>query len=304
MQTSTEPNPGIAVTLTDLLATRETAKALRRHPPRRARRVRSGPHLSTHKGRGMEFEEVRIYQPGDDIRYMDWRVTARTGKPHTKQFQEERERPVFVLCDLGTSMRFGTRVAFKSVVAARVAAILAWAAVDGGDRLGGLVFAGATHRELRPRMRTRSALAFLRALVDIDNGADLAPAGEPLQNALAKLARIAHPGATVYLLSDFFSLNDAGLSSIRQLARHTDVRAVAIHDPIEARLPGPGRFAFSDGRERLLYDATTTKMLHDYEQRFEQLCDARTTRLRSAGATCLTLATDADLATQLGQLPH
>ena len=121
-----------------------------------------GGYVSPYRGRGMEFEEVRAYQPGDDIRNMDWRVTARTGRPHTKLFREERERPVLFLVDLGPSMAFGTRVAFKSVVAARAAALLAWAARDNGDRIGGIVFAGKRHRELRPAARERGMLPFSR----------------------------------------------------------------------------------------------------------------------------------------------
>ena len=118
----------------------------------------SGGHLSPYKGRGVEFDESRPYQPGDDLRTIDWRVTARTGKPHTKVFREERNRPVFVWLDLRRPMLFATRGAYKGVRAAEMAALIAWSAVANGDRLGGLVFSETQHHELRPALGLRSAL--------------------------------------------------------------------------------------------------------------------------------------------------
>ena len=118
---------------------------------KRASSLMAGTQRSPFKGRGINFEEVRRYQPGDEIRHMDWRVTARTGEPHLKLFQEERERPVIFVVDFTASMFFGTRVAFKSVIAARVATLLAWAALARGDRVGSLIFSEHGHQDLRPR---------------------------------------------------------------------------------------------------------------------------------------------------------
>jgi uncharacterized protein (DUF58 family) len=122
----------------------------------------SGNYLATFKGRGMEFDEVRPYQPGDDIRTMDWKVTARTGKPHTKLFREERERPVLLWVDYRKPMFFGTRGSFKSVVAAKTAALLAWSAIQHGDRLGGLIFSEKVHQEIRPHRGKAATLHFIR----------------------------------------------------------------------------------------------------------------------------------------------
>ncbi|MCY3731458.1 MAG: DUF58 domain-containing protein, partial [Rhodospirillaceae bacterium] len=118
----------------------------------RVRALDSGGHLSRFKGRGVEFDESRPYEPGDDLRHMDWRVTARTGKPHTKVFREERDRPVILWLDLRRPMLFATRGAYKAVRAAQTAALVAWSAVANGDRLGGLVFSEREHVELRPRL--------------------------------------------------------------------------------------------------------------------------------------------------------
>ncbi len=126
----------------------------------RVRVVTSGGHLSPYKGRGVEFDESRPYQPGDDLRTIDWRVTARTGKPHTKVFREERNRPVFVWLDLRRPMLFATRGEFKGVRAAEMAALIAWSAVAHGDRLGGLVFSESEHHELRPALGAARGAAF------------------------------------------------------------------------------------------------------------------------------------------------
>lgn len=158
---------GTEVDLPALIALRQEAKHLDIAPRGKVLATRSGGHLSRFRGRGMEFDESRIYQPGDDPRNMDWRVTARTTRPHVKLFREERERPVWLLVDMGPAMRFGTRVAFKSVIAARAAALLAWAAADRGDRVGGLVFDESRHFERRPAARTRGLLPLLNALSDL-----------------------------------------------------------------------------------------------------------------------------------------
>jgi uncharacterized protein (DUF58 family) len=122
----------------------------------------SGLLSSNFRGRGIDFAEVRVYQPGDDVRTIDWRVTARTQKPHTKLFQEEKERPVFLVVDQSESMFFGSRITFKSVIAAQAAALMAWTALEGGDRVGGLVFSNTGHREVRPRRTKHSVLRLLQ----------------------------------------------------------------------------------------------------------------------------------------------
>jgi len=120
-------------------------------------------------GRGIDFEETRIYQPGDDIRTMDWRVTARTGKPHTKVYREERERPTFFLVDYNPSMFFGSKVAFKSVIAAKTAAILAWAAAREGNRVGGLVFSGNLLRTTPLKASSHGVLPLLKSLANVSS---------------------------------------------------------------------------------------------------------------------------------------
>jgi len=143
-------NPAIQATLGELIALRRELRGNPLRPRRAVRGLLAGAHHSRFRGRGMDYLESRLYQPGDDIRNLDWRVTARSGKAHTKLYQEERERPVVVLVDLGPGMFFATRGRFKSVIAARAASFLGWSAVAHGDRIGALLFNGE-HRELKPR---------------------------------------------------------------------------------------------------------------------------------------------------------
>nr|WP_241480308.1 DUF58 domain-containing protein [Legionella norrlandica] len=129
---------GVIAELSELIDLRRYVHSVHYKPQGRA--LRSGNHISKFRGRGMDFAEVRNYQAGDEIRHMEWRVTARTGRPHVKIYQEERERPVIMLVDFNPSMIFGTKIAFKSVVAARLASLLAWTVIKQGDRVGGSFF--------------------------------------------------------------------------------------------------------------------------------------------------------------------
>jgi len=155
---------GAFITLEQLFDQRHVAKSIELDYQSRSRLGMSGSHISKHKGRGVDFEEFRAYQPGDDIRQIDWRVTARTGRPFTKVFREERERPVIIGIDQCHNMFFGSQVAFKSVVAAEAAAIICWTTVDNGDRVGGVVFNDGGNELIKPRRSKRSALRFVDTL--------------------------------------------------------------------------------------------------------------------------------------------
>jgi uncharacterized protein (DUF58 family) len=261
------PGDGVRVDLAGLIALRQEARRLDIAPRGKVLATRSGGHLSRFRGRGMEFDESRVYQPGDDPRNMDWRVTARSGRPHVKLFREERERPVWLLVDIGASMRFGTRVAFKSVIAARAAALLAWAAVDRGDRVGGLVFDETRHFERRPAARTRGLLPLLKALSeDPLPGED---GGHPSLSAAAEhLRHLVRPGSLVFLISDFAGVSEADGAWLARLGAGSEVVLVQIYDPLEAAPPPPGRYAVTDGRRRGLVDTAAEAQRTAWYQRF------------------------------------
>ena len=195
MSDTAVPNERVSVQLKPLidLASKATLMNIQRG---RIKANQSGGYASRFKGRGMEFDEVRQYQAGDDVRTIDWRVTARTNKTHSKVFHEERERPVFISVDMRAAMQFATQGVFKSVQAANIAALIAWAAQSNGDKVGGQVFAQHGCQELKPAAGRASVLHFLNALVQ----PTLVEAKEiSLDDVLQRLSQHARPGSLVYI---------------------------------------------------------------------------------------------------------
>jgi uncharacterized protein (DUF58 family) len=221
---------------------RGAARDLRLQARRPAYLPHSGSHRSTQRGRGLEFQEVRPYVSGDDPRSIDWRVTARRGKPHTKLFREERERPVWLLADLNGSMFFGTRRQLKSAVVTRAAALLAWSAALGGDRVGAVVAGPSTCKIVPPRSREAGVLPVLATLLELQPNAPVSPS-DALQTGLQALAPLVHPGSLILALSDYASL-DAGRIAPQwaALAPHNEFRLFWVTDPLERQALPDGRF--------------------------------------------------------------
>ncbi|MGI9228568.1 MAG: DUF58 domain-containing protein [Gammaproteobacteria bacterium] len=267
----TEANTAVQVSVPGLIRLRRQAALL----PLQGSRIKarqSGEYQSSFKGRGMEFDESRPYQPGDDIRNIDWRVTARTGKTHTKLFREERERPVFLWIDLRLAMFFATQGRFKSVLAAELASMIAWSALQQGDRVGGLIFSDADHHEIKPGRGKTAVLRFINQIVRQHNGRDAATPVEwqyPLEHALRRLRRVARPGSLIFLFSDFRQLDAAAEVQLSRLCRHNDVGMLFIHDQLESGLPPAGRYKMTDGREEFLLDTYDNSLVQAYQQQFQ-----------------------------------
>ncbi|HIF54117.1 MAG: DUF58 domain-containing protein [Methylococcales bacterium] len=257
-------NELISVNLNTLLHMAKSAAMLKLHPST-IRSKQSGGFVSAFKGRGMEFDEARLYQPGDDIRCIDWRVTARTGKTHTKIFREERERPVFISVDHRPAMFFATRGVFKSVQAAKIAALLAWKAQLQGDRLGGQLLTDSSCQELKPQNGRHGVLRFFNALVKPQP-----PANKQftLNDAIARLVQHARPGSLVYIISDFRGFDEHTENHLAKLSRHCDVVLIQIHDPLESQLPGKGRYRFTDGHSDTVIDTVDKTQTQHYQQRY------------------------------------
>jgi uncharacterized protein (DUF58 family) len=228
--------------------------------------MQSGNYLSHLKGRGMAFDETRLYQPGDDVRRMDWRVTARTDKPHSKVFREEREKPLFISVDYRSTMTFATRGVFKSVQAGKLAGLLAWAALKRGDRIGGQIFNDKGCQELKPHTGKAALLHFFNALV---NPLYHSINEVSLELVLARLRHHAHPGSQVFIISDFRGLNATAEKHLADLARHSDVVLIQVIDPLESQLPAKGRYRFTDTIKDVLIDSADQQRLRDYQQRFQ-----------------------------------
>lgn len=286
--------------LTELLRYQRYTKVLDLTPGMAIQSKLAGTYLARTKGRGMEFDEVRHYQNGDDVRTIDWRVTARTGKVHTKLFREEKERPVFILTDLGDSMRFGSTLLFKSVQASHLAALIAWHVKQRGDKLGGLVFSQQQHIELKPQSRSHGVLRYFNALMHIHRPQQ-GQRGLDINVALSQIRRLVRPGSLVYVLSDFNDFNEDGLRHIRAIRQHNEVTCCAISDPLECNLPdsGRGRAAVSDGQHTGYIELGSKTLQKQYAQQQLNAVSQLQHQLNQLGCKWLTISAAEPVLSQL-----
>ena len=268
----------------------------------RVNSLQTGAYVSHFKGRGMEFDESRPYQPGDDPRNIDWRVTARSTEAYTKLFREERERPVLVVADLRSNMQFATQGCFKSVNAARTAALLAWAAHHRGDRLGGLIFGDKSHRELRPRLGRQAALRYVHELVSHPAWASNGSPGDErdrdedlaFTQAMAALRRVSRPGSLVAIISDFIGMTRTAQAYLTGVARHSEVLAVLVSDPLERKLPPPGRYRIVTSDDELSIDTYARAARADYRNLFDERYAAMEKFCQRYGIHLLPMSTEDD----------
>lgn len=241
--------------LAALVQTRLAAKDLALPAKTRSQSLLHGSRRTHFRGRGMEFAEIRAYQPGDDVRTIDWRVTAKAQKPFTKLYSEEREKPVFLLVDQRASMFFGSQQCFKSVYAAHLACHLGWAASGAGDRIGAMIAHTQGMTDLRPKSRQHAMLNMINQLHRSNQQLQqpFADAQETsLTQLLSQCGRALKPGTTLTIISDFADWQPACERQLTLLCRHNDVMLIHLYDQLEANLPSGNRLAVSDGKQRLL----------------------------------------------------
>ena len=293
--------PGVVhVSSDELVQCRLQARDIRLDTRRPARSAITGGHTSRFRGRGMDYLESRAYQPGDDIRSMDWRVTARTSHAHVKLYQEERERPVVVMIDLGPGMFFATRGAFKSVIAARAAALIGWAAIQNGDRIGGFLFNGG-HHELRPLGGQRGVMRLIRQLVTATDPAvamnqNIDVQGSHLNEALLRLHRVARPGSLVFILSDFYAIDANTRRHLQRLRQHNDIVACQIVDAVELEPPPAGRYAITDGTDTGMLDTRSVARRRAYANYFAEHHQAVQQLMQQSAVPLQRIATTDDVA--------
>jgi uncharacterized protein (DUF58 family) len=280
-------NDGIAPTLAELVALRSAANG--RRPPLRGRLGISGQGLSPLRGRGMEYAESRAYAIGDDARHIDWRLTARSGTPHTKLFQAERERLTLVIADTAPSLYFGTRVRFKSVQAARAGAIAAWAAVRDGDRVAAL---RGSDRDppVPPAAGSRGALRVLDALVRWY--ATIPGDDSGLASALDHARRVLRPGSRLVLLADPASVASVPAERWTALALHNEVIVLLISDPFE-RDPARASLPFATAGHRVELDLATAAQRQRWRNAFVMPLETACTQLPARGVRVHALSSDA-----------
>lgn len=260
------------------------SQRIRRRPNQHpSRSVWAGQNRSKLFGRGLEFEESRIYQPGDDIGTIDWRVTARSQITHTKVFREEKDRPVFIVLDQSQSMFFGSRYCFKSVKAAETAALLSWDTHNNSDRCGGIVFSDAELKEFKPTRNRRHLLRWLKQIETCNQ--QLKPSEEILAaspdqqgqqtshnlgTALTHTRQLMKTGSTLYLISDFTDFDETDFQLLHGIAQHNQVEVFLIYDPLEAKLPPQGKYWVTNGARRSMIDTGNRRVQSQYQKQFHQ----------------------------------
>lgn len=265
---------GIEISLDELLQLRHKILSIDIAQNKKMATQQQGQYLSLQRGRGMDFAETRAYHPGDDIRTMNWRVTAKTGEPHTKVYQQERERPVYIIVDYSASMFFGTKVAFKSVIAAQVAALIAWSAVHQRDRIGGIVFNAEKEIMIQPKTNSHGVVAFLKQLVEMAQKplAFKKQQNERLLNAVKKIRRITKSGSVIYLISDFYQYSKELEKELQYLSKYHEVINIFIYDQLESHAPfPPDDYVFHGyANESLLLDTRDPGLCAKYSLIFNQ----------------------------------
>lgn len=300
---SAAPPPEVQVRIADLMALEPAARGLGFFSRQPVRSILAGQHGSRLRGRGLDFEELRRYLPGDDLRQLDWRASQRLGKPYVRTYSEERDRPSLVVVDQRMGMYFGSVRSFKSVVAARVAALSAWMAFQAGDRVGGLVFSDAGMDSVRP-LRSRERIQALFAAIarrsqsmradqpDVDASGRL---NQALEGALAH----APHDCLVCLISDFAGADDTTLRLLRTLAAHNDVVATLVYDPLALRIPLRGRLVVTQGELQVEVAADRKQVREPLSAFFSGRLHDVAELLRRSRVPLLSIDTAEDTATQL-----
>lgn len=299
--------PGIRVSLGELIEMRHRIGEVQLFSTPARRSPLIGLHHSKLRGRGVDFDQVRAYQAGDDVRTIDWRVTARTQEPHTKLFHEERERPVFLVIEQSSRLFFGSQLCLKSVLAAQAAALFGWAALNHNDRIGGLVFSDQEHHEIKPRRSKQSLLQLLNVLVRSNQQLGCSDGRAPRETfslALRRAREVLRPGSLVVILCDERTLNDTAEQQLALLARHTDLILLPLNDPLDHALPSAGLLRFAEGEAELELDTQDEHLRNSYRE----LADARRSRwqrlAQKLGVPLLPLSTRFELVEQLRDQLH
>lgn len=236
--------------------------------------VLSGQHASKLRGRGLNFEELRNYLPGDDTRNIDWKVTARTREPHVRIYTEEKDRAVWLLVDQRISMFFGSQQKMKSVVAAEAAAVAAWRVLSQRDRVGAIVFDDTDMRVIPPHRSEERVTQILKCVVEKNHALnaqkDIQPGADMLNRALKRVSAVARHDCLICLIGDGTGIDDMTRNYVTRLTEHNDVLSVFIYDPLEQALPEAGRLVFSDGLSELEFNTAEQKLREAFSADFQQ----------------------------------
>ena len=273
------------------MLTREQLKAVRKIQIRTSHLVTdifAGQYQSVFKGRGMEFAEVRLYQPGDEVRTIDWNVTARTGIPHVKRYAEERELTVMLLVDASASTQFASVRQLKSALAAEIGALFAFSAITNNDKVGLVMFSDRIELAVPPRKGNRHVLRVIREVLSLQPKGR----GTDLSGALEHLQTVSKRRSVVFVLSDF--LDGSAERALRIAARRHDVIAVVLDDPRERELPDVGLVELEEAEtgERYVVDTSDARLRKAFAETAETARVARDRWLHAANVDAIMVSTD------------
>jgi len=296
---------GVYVDLQTLIKLQFEIRGFSLLPKQPVQSLLTGKHRSRLRGRGLDFEEVRAYEHGDDIRNIDWKVTARVRKPHTKIYTEERERPVFIIVDQSASMFFGSSQKMKSVTATHAAALAAWKVLAVGDRVGGIVFNDLELSETKPNRDRRAVQRFLQLMVEknaalsVESYRHQNP--DMLNSVLQKTAKVVTHDYLLMVISDFAGFNDQTMKTLISLSRHNDVILFMVTDPMEAMLP-EGELVLSDSNSQISLNATDQSNRQKYrEASLKKLEDIRD-KTKSYNISFIEISTDSPVSDQIRKM--
>lgn len=301
MQAQPMAEPGIRISLDELIEMRHRVREVQLFSTPNQRSPLIGLHHSKLRGRGVDFDQVRVYQAGDDVRTIDWRVTARTQEPHTKLFHEERERPIFIMVEQSRRLFFGSGLMFKSVLAAQAAALIGWAALGHNDRVGGLVFGDNEHYEIKPRRSKQSLLQLLNRLVRVNQSlhTEIAADRDAFGIALRRAREVLRPGSLVFVICDERAISDAAEQQLSLLSRHCDLLMLPLSDPLDRALPAAGLLRFAERGAQLELDTLNP----DLRQAYRAQGEARVARwellAQKLRVLCIPLSTQSEIVDQL-----
>ena len=298
--------PGVYVDLDELIALEQRGRRVSFLPRQPVHSLLSGRFASRMRGRGLNFEEIRDYRPGDDVRSIDWKVTARLQKPHVRVFNEERDRQALLVVDQRLSMFFGSRLSMKSVTAAQAAAIGAWRVLSVGDRVGAIVFNDSDLVEIKPRRSRATVLQILSAIVAQNEllgvGRGLATAPVMLNTALAHATRRALHDATIIVISDFDGADAGTRKMIGAMTQHNDVVALLVHDPLQSDLPASAAMTVTDGELQIQLEVGRDSVRRSIAEATEARLSGVFAWTRELGVPVLPLSAAEETAPQLRRL--
>lgn len=293
---------GVSLSVEALINTSKILNA-NLHHHKDIRTSQSGNLLSKIKGHGIDFDEIREYQWGDDIRRIDWKTSAKLQKTYSKTYKEERERPILLLVDFSPTMFFGTKAAFKSIVAAHFATLVGYLATAHQDRVGAVIYSQNSHLECKPKAGKAGIQALIKSLVLIHHQAYYQPQINQqnqgkigLVEGLKRLKRIIKPGSLLFVISDFYNLDEAAKSLLQQIGKHNDIVLNFIFDNLEKTAPKKGEYWVNDGSNHRLLDTTKSSQIQRYQHLFADKQHELLTFCQQNHQSLISIKTNADLA--------